>query len=30
MELRATFGAGAPARALEARSGYDAPASDLS
>ncbi|CAI9402715.1 aminotransferase-like domain-containing protein [Nocardioides sp. T2.26MG-1] len=29
MELRATFGAGAPASGLEARSGYDAPSSDL-
>jgi DNA-binding transcriptional MocR family regulator len=30
MELRATFGAGLPAHVLEARSGYDAPSSDLS
>ena len=29
MELRATFGASAPARGLEGRSGYDAPSSDL-
>jgi hypothetical protein len=30
MELRETFGAGAPTRGLEGRSGYDAPSSDLS
>ena len=30
MELRETFGASAPARGLEARSGYDSPGSDLS
>ncbi len=30
MELRATFGAGLPAHVLEARSGYDAPSSDIS
>ena len=30
MELRATFGAGAPAPGLGPRSGYDAPSSDLS
>ena len=30
MELRATFGASAPARELETRSGYDSPGSDLS
>jgi hypothetical protein len=30
MELRATFGAGLPAHLLDARSGYDAPSSDLS
>jgi 2-aminoadipate transaminase len=29
MELRATFGADAPARGREVRSGYDAPSSDL-
>ena len=29
MELRATFGAGAPPRGLEVRSGYDAPSTDL-
>ncbi|HEY0950293.1 PLP-dependent aminotransferase family protein [Nocardioides sp.] len=29
MELRAMFGAGAPARGLEVRSGYDAPSTDL-
>lgn len=29
MELRATFGASIPTRGLEARSGYDAPSSDL-
>ena len=30
MELRVTFGAGSPAPALEARSGYDSPGTDLS
>jgi DNA-binding transcriptional MocR family regulator len=30
MELRETFGASAPTRGLEARSGYDAPSTDLS